>query len=192
MTQWRDYLRAEAPTILLHASSKIIASNDLPAKGRKEEKETVADVGTEALTDLLGHWASEKRGKEPLRVAFVGMVNVSFNHYSVRILKLKGSQSGKSVIINALQQGTKVPVYSGLRPGIGFTTTPYPIRVPIEVVGKKIELIDTPGLMKQNIESQSKDIRVRDMLFRNKGKVDKVKDPLPAGKYWLSACPRKS
>lgn len=180
VTQWRDFLRAEAPTILSRASSKAIASNELPAKGKQKEKDTFAAIGTDALTDLLEHWSSAKKDKEPLKIAFLGMVNVSSN--SLVPTQLNNSQSGKSSIINALQT-VQVPAYSRLRPGNGFSTTPYPIRVTLEANGKKVELIDTPGLLKQNTDSQSKDIRVRDMLFRNKGKVDKVKDPLPAGKY---------
>jgi nuclear GTP-binding protein len=82
------------------------------------------------------------------------------------------------MIINALKGSNLVPVYSRTHPGSGFSTTPYPIRVPFE---HSIELIDTPGLMKQNDDNQPKGLRVRDMLFRNKGKVDKIKDPLPAG-----------
>jgi len=123
----------------------------------------------DALKDVLGSWASEKQGDEPLRVAFIGMVN-----------------SGKSTIINALSGTNSAPVYSRSRPGAGFATTPYPTKVAVEIEGKIIELIDTPGLMKQNGSDQPQDIRVRDMLFRNKGKVDKVKDPLPAIQYIVS------
>jgi nuclear GTP-binding protein len=92
------------------------------------------------------------------------------------------------VIINALNGSNSVPVYSRTHPGSGFATTPHPIRIPFKAQEHAIELIDTPGLMRQNDDNQPKDIRVRDMLFRNKGKVEKVKDPLPAGGsiYFLS------
>lgn len=85
------------------------------------------------------------------------------------------------MIINALKGKNVVPVYSRSKPGTSFTTTPHPIRIGLEIQGHNVELIDTPGLMKQNDDLQANDIRVRDMLFRNKGKVDKIKDPLPAG-----------
>lgn len=62
--------------MLLHASSKVIAlSNQQP--GVKQDPEIDSPtVGIDALTELLNLWASEKKGEEPLRVSFVGMVNV--------------------------------------------------------------------------------------------------------------------
>ena len=65
------------------------------------------------------------------------------------------------------------------------TTTIFPQEVSLEVGGKKIRFIDTPGLswaapVEQSAE-ETAHVRARDILTRNKGRIDRLKDPEPVG-----------
>lgn len=60
------------------------------------------------------------------------------------------------------------------------TTTTRAYEVDVEVASKKINVIDTPGVYLQNEEEHDDNLKTRDMLLRSRGRVDKVKDPVPA------------
>jgi nuclear GTP-binding protein len=69
----------------------------------------------------------------------------------------------------------------------GPTTTTYAQEVTLEVKGKPIRLIDTPGIAWAADDADSEDaesvetIRARDILMRSKGRIDRLKDPIVAG-----------
>jgi nuclear GTP-binding protein len=54
----------------------------------------------------------------------------------------------------------------------------------LELNGVSIVLVDTPGLAWQPSEEASPEergrFRARDVLLRNKGRIDRLKDPIPA------------
>jgi nuclear GTP-binding protein len=56
--------------------------------------------------------------------------------------------------------------------------------VTVELNGASIVFIDTPGLAWQPSEEASPEERLRrrarDVLLRNKGRIDRLKDPIPA------------
>lgn len=86
--------------------------------------------------------------------------------------------------MNSLLQKRALPVYSLSSSSRGPTTTDLPQEVTLEVAGKKIRFIDTPGLSfaanDNEEEGQAQDhneIRGRDILLRNKGRIDRLKDP---------------
>jgi nuclear GTP-binding protein len=57
------------------------------------------------------------------------------------------------------------------------------------VSGKQIRLIDTPGLSWKASSDESTDehdlLRARDILLRNKGRIDRLKDPAFACSFFL-------
>jgi hypothetical protein len=56
----------------------------------------------------------------------------------------------------------------------------------LEVGGQQIRLIDTPGLVWEADESATNiEVRTRDILLRNRGRLDRLKDPSMAGKFFL-------
>ena len=97
-------------------------------------------------------------------------------------------QSGKSTLVNILSGSDSVPTYSRSKPTPGFSTTSHPLRVSITIDGHAVDIIDTPAIMRQ-LDNGDKDKedgvsrRTRDMLLRNRGQVDRVKDPLPASEH---------
>lgn len=74
-----------------------------------------------------------------------------------------------------------LPVYQPSSSSLGPTTTTLPQEVTLEASGSKIRVIDTPGLSWLAAEDQTPDerdtLRTRDILLRNKGRIDKMKDP---------------
>lgn len=94
-------------------------------------------------------------------------------------------QSGKSSFINSLARKQVLPVYKLSSSNDGPTTTILPQEVSLEAGGKKIRLIDTPGLSWAALDEQSAEdvahTRARDILTRNKGRIDRLKDPEPVG-----------
>ena len=95
-------------------------------------------------------------------------------------------QTGKSSFINSLLGTSALPIYSLLTSSLAPTTTLMPQEVPWEVFAQKIRLIDTPGLSWIPSEAESlidlDSRRARDILSRNKGRIDRLKDPLFACK----------
>ena len=70
------------------------------------------------------------------------------------------------------------------------TTTPHALEVTLELNGVSMLFIDTPGLAWQRSEEASPEekarLRAQDVLLRNKGRIDRLKDPLPAVSYIVS------
>lgn len=63
----------------------------------------------------------------------------------------------------------------------GPTTTSYPQEVSHTLNGRTVRFIDTPGIVLPGSSSDVGDRRDRDILLRNRGRIDKLKDPLPTG-----------
>lgn len=103
---------------------------------------------------------------------------VSFSKISVILPTNLAIQVGKSSFINSLLHKSALPVYTLASSSRGPTTTTLPQEVTVEANGKQIRLIDTPGLSWEADESTDVDnIRARDILLRNKGRIDRLKDP---------------
>lgn len=68
------------------------------------------------------------------------------------------------------------------------TTTTLPQEVHITTAdGLKLKFVDTPGLAWETSELTD-EILARDLLIRNRGRVDKMKDPMPSGTtFFVSA-----
>ena len=96
-------------------------------------------------------------------------------------------QVGKSSVINSLLRKPVLPTYKLSSTSRGPTTTTLPHEVTLESSGKQIRLIDTPGLAwnpPEAPEGSPEDIdaiRARDILLRNRGRIDRLKDPALAG-----------
>jgi nuclear GTP-binding protein len=61
--------------------------------------------------------------------------------------------------------------------------------VTLELDGKPVVFIDTPGLSWEHSEDADADRarhRAQDVLLRNKGRIDHLKDPMPAISYIVS------
>ena len=60
-----------------------------------------------------------------------------------------------------------------------------PQEMTTEVAGKPIRFIDTPGFTwewnSDKTSPEADEIRARDILMRNKGRIDRLKDPLSPG-----------
>ncbi|GJE84787.1 nuclear GTP-binding protein [Phanerochaete sordida] len=166
VSSWATHFRAQHPTVLFRASSAFMpATEPSPAKGKGKERADDA-LGASSVIAALEKFASEKSADEPLVVAVVGSTN-----------------SGKSSFINSLSRKQVLPVYKLSSSNDGPTTTIFPQEVSIEAGGKKIRLIDTPGLSWAALDEQSAEdvahTRARDILTRNKGRIDRLKDPEP-------------
>lgn len=139
-------------------------------------------LGKQALESVLYEFSREKKGKTPLNVVFMGQPNV-----------------GKSAVINTLLGRPSLPTAAtipGQSNSLGPTT-----KVPCEValIQDKIEirLIDTPGweYNPPDVEDEDEEmdgdavddekwallehVVARDMLTRNMGRIEKVKETLP-------------
>lgn len=100
-------------------------------------------------------------------------------------------QSGKSAFVNSLARKTTLDVYAPSSSTKNSpTTTPHALEVTLELNGKPVVFIDTPGLAWQFPEDASPEDRARhraqDVLLRNKGRIDHLKDPKPAVSYIVS------
>ena len=60
------------------------------------------------------------------------------------------------------------------------TTTVLPQEVVVEVDGRKIRLIDTPGISWESTEMTTEN-RARYILLRNRGRIDRLKEPMAPG-----------
>ncbi|KAH9180024.1 GNL3L/Grn1 putative GTPase-domain-containing protein [Lactarius sanguifluus] len=175
---WAAHLRAEHPTLLFRAASSFLPPTVKydSTKGKGKEKEPSSDDawGSDAMNTLLGRWAHEKAGDGPLHVAVVGLTN-----------------SGKSAFVNSLARRTTLDVYAPSSSTHNSpTTTPHALEVTLELDGKPVVFIDTPGLAWQPSDDAPPEDRVRhraqDVLLRNKGRIDHLKDPIPAASYIVS------
>ncbi|KAI9466702.1 hypothetical protein BJY52DRAFT_10268 [Lactarius psammicola] len=195
---WAAHLRAEHPTLFFRVASSFLppAVRYDPTKGKGKEKEPSDDAwGLDAVYQLLGRWAHEKAGDGPLRVAVVGLTNVRSSHItllSMDIDSIPALQSGKSAFVNSLARKTTLDVYapSSSTNNKSPTTTPHALEVTLELDGKSVVFIDTPGLAWPFPEDASPEDRARhraqDVLLRNRGRIDHLKDPIPAVSYIVS------
>lgn len=170
-TAWAAHLRAEHPTLFFRAASSFLPHD--PTKGKGKEKEPLDDAwGLDAVYALLGRWAREKAGDGPLHVAVVGLAN-----------------SGKSAFVNSLARKNALDIYAPSSTTNGPTTTPYALEVTLELDGKPVVFIDTPGLAwgpSEDADTDRARHRAQDVLLRNKGRIDHLKDPMPATSYIVS------
>ncbi|KAF7354956.1 Guanine nucleotide-binding protein-like 3 [Mycena sanguinolenta] len=175
VASWTTYLRAHYPTLPFRAASAFLPAGPEPAvkeKGKGKAKAPTQDAtGVDSVLECLGEWAAQKEGDEPLCVAVVGFTNV-----------------GKSSFVNSLLKKSAFPIYTLATSSRGPTTTTYAQEVTLEVKGKPIRLIDTPGISwEANADAEDVEsidiIRTRDILMRSKGRIDRLKDPVIAAQH---------
>ena len=94
---------------------------------------------------------------------------------------------GKSSLINSVVRRAALLVYTLASSSRGPTTTDLPQEVTLEIQGRSITFIDTPGLsfmteedVDENMHSEH---RARDILLRSKGRIDRLKDPSPPSMF---------
>ncbi|KAJ7672876.1 hypothetical protein B0H17DRAFT_1083696 [Mycena rosella] len=173
VASWAMYLRAHYPTLTFRSASSFLPAG--PELVIKEKGKGKAKVPS---SDALGADSVLEWGK-PLCVAVVGFTNV-----------------GKSSFINSLLGKAAVPIYTLATSSRGPTTTTYAQEVTLEVKGKQIRLVDTPGISwvadAAAVDAETADaediesIRARDVLMRSKGRIDRLKDPIWAVKHIVS------
>ncbi|KAA1466062.1 hypothetical protein DENSPDRAFT_830806 [Dentipellis sp. KUC8613] len=168
---WAGELRSSHPTVLFRSASSFLPPpTDATSKGKQKAPANDA-WGIDTVTTLLSKWADEKAGSDPLTVAVVGLTN-----------------SGKSSFVNSLLRKPTFPIYdpASSSPNQGPTTTVHAQETTLDLNGKHIRLIDTPGIAWQRdgdasqAPEDAERTRARDILLRSKGKLDRLKDPEPA------------
>lgn len=106
---------------------------------------------------------------------------------------IRKNKAGKSSFLNSLLHKEALPVYTLSTASRNPTTTVLPQEITIETQGKPIRFNDTPGLIwstgseeggSVNPGSESDNLRVRDILMRSRGRIDRLKDPLPVGMFF--------
>ncbi|KAH9853944.1 hypothetical protein C2E23DRAFT_727751 [Lenzites betulinus] len=161
---WATTLRKEHPTVLFRSASASLPAPAESVKGKGKERADDA-WGLDATLAFLTQWAGEKKGETPFTVAVVGVTNV-----------------GKSSVVNSLLRKAALQTYKlTATPSDAPTTTTHPQEVTLELEGKQVRFIDTPGLSWQFVEDASEEdigrTRARDVLIRNRGHVERMKDP---------------
>ncbi|RXW16430.1 hypothetical protein EST38_g9417 [Candolleomyces aberdarensis] len=174
VSAWLSHLRSQHPTFLFRSATAFLPppAVNVSVGGKGKTKSPVDDaLGAESLISYLTRLAQEKDGDEQLTVAVVGVTN-----------------AGKSSVINSLTKQSALPVYSLANSSRSATTTELPQEVSVEVEGKQIRIIDTPGLSFDfDRSAENKDeLRGRDILLRSRGRIDKLKDPSPPITYIIS------
>ncbi|KDQ28894.1 hypothetical protein PLEOSDRAFT_1028079, partial [Pleurotus ostreatus PC15] len=163
ISAWLNALRAENHTLPFRSASAFLPSEpslDPKTKGKAVPKQTVDAIGRDAVLSCLQQWGREGH----ITVAVVGPTN-----------------SGKSSFINSLLGKSTFPtctspLLSDARP----STTTQALEATLEVGSTSIRIIDTPGfLWKQDESSKNEITRARDILLRSKGRIDRLKDPIP-------------
>ncbi|KAL1681245.1 P-loop containing nucleoside triphosphate hydrolase protein [Schizophyllum commune] len=166
---WYSHLSADRPTFLFRSSSSCLPPppvSDAKGKGKAPSNDA---IGAGPILEQLQKWASEKKGDEPLTVAVVGVTN-----------------SGKSSLVNSLLKKLALPIYTLATSSRGPTTTEVPHEVSLS---EKVTIIDTPGLSWVPLppdDEAANVVRARDILMRNKGRIDRLKDPEPAVDHFVS------
>lgn len=98
-------------------------------------------------------------------------------------------QVGKSSLVNSLVKKAAVPVYTLTTAQDGHSTTSHAQEVALEIAGKQVRIIDTPGMSwvppTGLSEEEGLSLRARDILTRNKGHIDRLKDPEPVGQCMI-------
>lgn len=147
------------------------------------------------MLSVLGQWAEEKAGEEPLLVAVVGLTNVRSSQRFICLRSLLyGLQAGKSSFVNSLVRKAALTIYQLKNPTDGSSTTTYAQEISLEASGKTIRLIDTPGFLWMPKGGQPAEeveaTRAKDILVRNKGRIERFKDPLLVGEQivYFSPC----
>ncbi|KAI0751234.1 hypothetical protein C8Q80DRAFT_1097952 [Daedaleopsis nitida] len=170
---WAATLRKDHPTVLFRAATACLPAPTMDlgqGKGKGKERERADDAwGLEAATALLRSWAEEKKqGDKPLTIAVVGVTNV-----------------GKTSFINSLLRKAVLQTYrlTSTSPDTPTTTT-HPQEVTVELEGgSSVRVIDTPGLSWHPVDDSSPEdtarLRARDILLRNRGRIERLKDPSP-------------
>lgn len=167
-----------------------LPSKPNPAPASKKIPVNLDDAhGSDALWQ---EFRKLKKSGEELVVALTGVTNVSFLvGFCIEQLLIKLPQSGKSAVINSLARADLLPIYnnnSAISAKGPYTTTSASelvLEFP-DKKGDKVRLIDTPGLeyvRAEGVEEQEMEMtRARDILLRSRGRIDRLKDPLFAGK----------
>ncbi|KAF7776804.1 hypothetical protein Agabi119p4_5197 [Agaricus bisporus var. burnettii] len=183
---WLTFLRREHPTFLFRSATAFLpaaalqSSNPVQGTGKSKASSHRKDDawGSEAILTQLANWATEKNDGSPLNVAVVGLTN-----------------AGKSSFLNSLLHKEALPVYTLSTASRNPTTSVLPQEITIETQGKPIRFNDTPGLIwstgseeggSVNPESESDNLRIRDILMRSRGRIDRLKDPLPVVSHIVS------
>ncbi|OCH95890.1 hypothetical protein OBBRIDRAFT_441971 [Obba rivulosa] len=168
IASWSESFRAEYPTVFFRSASAFLPPTADPT-GKGKAKERADDAwGLNEVTACLQRWAKEKTGGGPLVVAVVGVVN-----------------AGKSSFVNSLLRKASLQTYvlSSTVTQEGPTTTTHPQEVSTEIDGRQFRIIDTPGLSwhSPSVEDAQEHERLRasDILLRNKGRIERLKDPAP-------------
>lgn len=205
LTAWLNFLRPHFPTVLFKSAVPVAPLPRL-ARGQVAPAEDPARIrarsvlGKDGLTALLQEYSAAKKGKgkdEDLIVAVMGLPNVG-----------KSSLINSFLPTARLAVAPQIPATSSKR---NAPTTAVPVEVVVDVTPElQVCMIDTPGWefdMEEDPEDGSEDdvemddvsdaegdeeaqqdkwdrleeIVARDMLLRNLGRVDKVKDVAPLG-----------
>ncbi|KAI0346977.1 hypothetical protein BDW22DRAFT_1480687 [Trametopsis cervina] len=167
VSSWSTYLRSQHPTLLFRSASAFLPVIE-PVVPSKEKGKARADdaLGLDSVLTLLGQWAQEKAGEKPLTVAIVG-----------------GTNAGKSSFVDSLLRNAALPIYKLGSPNESPTTTMSAQEVSLEVASKTIRIIDTPGYAWIPRSEQAADeveaSRAKDILVRNRGRIERLKDPEP-------------
>ncbi|KAF9531018.1 hypothetical protein CPB83DRAFT_850031 [Crepidotus variabilis] len=174
VASWSTTLRAQHPTFLFRAATAFLPEEETSQmtpqnkSSKGKGKVPVHDaIGSAPISSCLAEWAKEIPQGSSLTVAVVGLVNV-----------------GKSSLVNSLLHKSALATYTLTTASQAPSTTELPQEVTLEVDGQTITVIDTPGLSfvySQDEEEPSlTQNRVRDILLRSRGRIDKLKDPIPA------------
>ncbi|KAI0352721.1 P-loop containing nucleoside triphosphate hydrolase protein [Trametes cingulata] len=177
---WAATLRKDYPTVLFRSASACLPAPAESVKGKGKERADDA-WGLDNLLALLKQWAQEKKTDDdkPLTVAVVGVTNV-----------------GKSSLVNSLVRKPALQTYRlTSAPPESPTTTTHPQEVALELDGRQVRLIDTPGLSWEPVEDAAPEdlgrYRARDVLLRNRGRIDRLKDPSPVMSELVSRANRE-
>ncbi|KAJ3760503.1 GTP-binding protein, partial [Lentinula raphanica] len=164
---WTNVLRKQQPTFPFRSAISFLPESNatkVDLKGKGKARDAVNDaLGATAILECLGRLAEEKNNDTPLTVAVVGVTN-----------------TGKSSLVNSLARNSAFQIYSTASPHPGPSTTTMPQEMTLHFEGKTFRFIDTPGFLWKTDSSslEAEDVRSRDILMRNKGRIDRLKDPL--------------